>query len=229
MPKLVLFDIDGTLIRDGGASREAYAIALKETYGYQSDLVRYDFSGKTDPQITWMVLGDAGYDDRAIEKGLPELWRIYLQELEGRAVTGRVRVLPGIKALLAALEARTDITLALLTGNIEPGARLKLAPAELNRYFKVGAFGSDSIERNALAPIALERVNREHGKVFTLADVVIIGDSIFDVRCGQPHGARTIAVASGRTPGDLLQLECPDAFFTSLEDTWAVIDAIVQS
>jgi phosphoglycolate phosphatase len=229
MPKLVLFDIDGTLVRDGGASRESYAIALREAYGYQADIGRYDFSGKTDPQITQMVLRDDGFDEETIEGRLPELWRIYLLELGKRAVAGRVQVLPGVDRLLDTLETRSDVTLALLTGNIEPGARLKLAPPDLNRYFAVGAFGSDSIERDHLAPIALERANREHNAIFTLSDVVIIGDSIYDVRCGQPHGARTIAVASGRTAGDILQGEGPDAFFRSLEETDAVIDAILQS
>src|SRR5947209_4231073 len=154
--RLVLFDIDGTLITDGGAARAAYAAALDATYGYHGDLRRYDFSGRTDPQITHMVLSDAGWTAEEIDARLGALWEVYLEHLAANA-PGRVRALPGVAELLEALAAETRVVLALLTGNIEPGARLKLAGAGLNRYFPFGAFGSDSARREELPPIAVER------------------------------------------------------------------------
>ncbi len=225
--RLVLFDIDGTLITDRGAARDAFGEALAEVYGYGGDLSRYDFSGRTDPQIARMVLRDAGVDDAAIDAALPRLWDVYLAGLARNATADRVRALPGIRALVAELAAHAGVILALLTGNIEPGARLKLAGAELNPFFPFGAFGSDSADRNALPPIAVQRASALHGHRFEGNDVVIIGDSIYDVRCGVPYGATTIAVASGKTAAETLRAENPRHFFTSAEDLGAMMRAIV--
>ena len=211
MHKLVLFDIDGTLISDGGASREAFASALAEVFGFSGELRRYDFSGRTDPQITHMVLRDAGWSEREVDERMPRLWQHYIASLE-RHERARVRELPGVRALLDRL--RRVVTLGLLTGNIEPGARLKLSGPKFNEYFPFGAFGSDSPNRNDLLPIAVRR----SGGNFATRDVVIIGDSIYDVRCGIPHSATTIAIASGKTPADKLRAENPDYFFESAED-----------
>ncbi|MGZ7040668.1 MAG: HAD family hydrolase [Thermoanaerobaculia bacterium] len=224
--KLVLFDIDGTLITDGGASRAAFASALHDVYGYDGDLGRYDFSGCTDPQITEMVLSDAGLSREDIAQRIEPLWKHYIDGLARNATPQRVRVLPGIHELLRVLGTRTDVTLALLTGNIERGARLKLGAAGLNHHFPFGAFGSDSAKREELLPIAVERASRVNGHRFDKRDVVIIGDSIYDVRCGVPHQATTIAIASGKTPAETLRAEKPDHFFDNAVDVEAVLDAI---
>ena len=226
--KLVLFDIDGTLISDGGAARESFAIALDATYGYRGDLRRYDFSGRTDPQIARMVLRDAACTDEAIDAAMPALWQRYLAEL-ARNADGRVRELPGVRALLDALRERADVVLALLTGNIERGARLKLQGPGLNGYFPFGAFGSDSERREELPPVAVDRAADAVGHRFAGRDVVIIGDSIYDVRCGVPHAARTIAIASGKTSPEKLQAENPDHFFQSAEATNDLLSAILAS
>jgi len=222
--RLVLFDIDGTLITDGGVSREAYGEALTVVYGYDGDLKRYDFSGRTDPQITHMVLRDAGFPAEIIDSKIDELWTHYLARLARGAGSGRVRMLAGIRELLEALISIDEVTLALLTGNIEPGARLKLGGVGLNSYFPFGAFGSDSPKREELPPIAVGRA-AANGHRFDSRDVVIIGDSIYDVRCGVPHGATTIAIASGKTAADVLRAENPDHFFMSAADD-GVLEAI---
>jgi len=222
----VLFDIDGTLITDNGAARRSYALALRETYGFDGDLTRYDFSGRTDPQITSMVLHDAGLTDDQIGARAPQLWDAYLRELAIHATAERVRVLPGIRDLLDRLVVIDHITLGLLTGNIERGARLKLAPAGLNDYFLFGAFGSDSANREELPPIAVERASKIDGHRFRGREVVIIGDSIYDVRCGAPHDATTIAIASGKTPAEKLQAENPHHFFHSAEELGGILAAI---
>ena len=223
--RLALFDIDGTLITDGGVSREAYAEALTLVYGYDGDLRRYDFSGRTDPQITHMVLGDAGFPAETIEERMSELWRHYLAGLARNAASGRVRMLDGIRQLLEALASIDEVTLGLVTGNIEQGARLKLGGVGLNSYFPFGAFGSDSQKREELPPIAVARASAANGHRFDGRDVVIIGDSIYDVRCGVPHGATTIAIASGRTSAELLRAENPDHLFMSAADD-GVLEAI---
>ncbi|HVT43435.1 MAG TPA: HAD family hydrolase [Thermoanaerobaculia bacterium] len=225
--RLVLFDIDGTLIRDHGAAREAYARALRAIYGRDRRLERYDFSGRTDPEITHMVLADLGIDAGEIERLMPLLWERYLVELQRLATAATIEALPGVAALLDRLADLPEVALGLLTGNIERGARIKLEPPDLNRYFPFGAFGSDSMRRDELAPIAVERASAIEGRRFSGDDIVIIGDSIFDVRCGVPHSATTIAVASGRTPADLLRAENPHHFFESLEEIDALVAAIV--
>lgn len=227
MPRrLVLFDIDGTLITDSGAARHSYSLALRETYGFDGDLTRYDFSGRTDPQITSMVLHDAGFTDEQIAARAPQLWDAYIRELAIHATAERVRVLPGILDLLERLLAIDHVTLGLLTGNIERGARLKLAPAGLNGYFPFGAFGSDSAKREELPPIAVERASEIDGHRFRGREVVIIGDSIYDVRCGAPHDATTIAIASGKTPAEKLRAENPHHFFHSAEELGGILEAI---
>lgn len=225
--RLVLFDIDGTLITDGGAARDAYALALEAVYGYRGELRRYDFSGRTDPQITHMVLGDAGVSAEDIDAAMPRLWQHYLGALEHSA-HGRVRELPGVRPLLETLAADARVVLGLLTGNIEPGARVKLGNVALNDFFPFGAFGSDSARREELPPIAVERASRVAGHHFDGRDVVIIGDSIYDIRCGVPHGATTIAIASGKTSAATLLAESPDHFFASAEPLDEILAAITS-
>jgi len=225
--RLVLFDIDGTLITDGGAARAAFAEGLRAVYGYEGDLGRYDFSGRTDPQIARMVLRDAGWHDAHIAAKSDALWRAYIDALTKSATADRIHALPGIASLLDALREENAVTLALLTGNIERGARLKLAPPDLNAYFPFGAFGSDSAKREELPPIAVERASRIDGYRFTGDDVVIIGDSIYDVRCGAPYDATTIAIASGKTSAETLRAENPRHFFESAAETSALLAAIL--
>ena len=225
--RLVLFDIDGTILTDRGASRAAFASALQKVFGYTGELSRYDFSGRTDPQIAHMVLRDAGFAATEIEDSLPQLWELYLSDLERSATPERVHVFPGIRELIAELASCDDVVLALLTGNIEPGARLKLGGAALNEYFPFGAFGSDSADRVELPPIAMGRASEQVGRTFRGADVVIIGDSIYDVRCGAPYDATTIAVASGKTPAEALRAENPRHFFEDASDLEKMMEAIL--
>ncbi len=223
---LVLFDIDGTLLSVGRAARDAFGEGLASVYGYDGDLDRYDFSGRTDPQIASMILRDFGLSDDEIAARIHSLWEHYLRDL-GRYVPGQARVLPGIREVVEALAADERVVLALLTGNIEPGARLKLGAAGLNEYFPFGAFGSDSANREELPPIAVARASALDGQEFRGRDVIIIGDSIYDVRCGVPHGALTVAIASGKTPRASLAAENPDYLFDSAEEREALLRAIL--
>src|SRR6266550_2983742 len=225
--RLVLFDIDGTLISDGGASREAFASALHEMFDYRGELRRYDFSGRTDPQIAHMVLRDGGWSEEEIDSRMARLWDKYIDNLE-RHERSRVRELAGVRSLLDTLRAESRVTLALLTGNIERGARIKLSGPKLNDYFPFGAFGSDSPHREELPPIAIARARKRDGHDFRGRDVVIIGDSIYDVRCGAPHSATTIAIASGKTSAEKLRAENPDHFFLSAEDREGLLRAILD-
>jgi phosphoglycolate phosphatase-like HAD superfamily hydrolase len=151
----------------------------------------------------------------------------YVEELSRRLSPEAVVVKPGVAALLDRLADEPRVTLGLLTGNIERGARLKLEPAGLNRYFPFGAFGDDSADRYCLPSIALARAREETGRDFDGPSVVIIGDSVHDVACGRSLGARAIAVATGPTPAEKLQAEWPDALFADFSDVEAAREAIL--
>jgi len=222
----VLFDIDGTLQRDFGTARDAFGAALREVFDFAPDLDGYDFSGLTDPAIVTKILGDGGFDEEQTNPRLEKLWDTYVGHLERLIRPERVVVMPGITQLLDALDSDESVSLGLLTGNIELGARIKLSAHDLNRYLAFGAFGSDSSRREELPPFARDRAISNGREAPSFADTIIIGDSIHDVRCGKPHGAVSIAVATGVTSRERLLDEDPDHFFETLEDTDAVLESI---
>ena len=219
---LVLFDIDGTLLSAGRASREALREAFEKNGVSGMVFDGYDFSGKTDPQIVRELLAARGEDatvDAVIEA--------YLEALEARIAPGEVVAKRGAAELLAALAAHPGVTLALLTGNHERGARAKLAPLDFNRYFPFGAFGSDHADRYALPPIAIARARAVTGRDFLGKQVVVVGDSIHDVACGRAVGVKSVAVASGLTSRERLARENPDHLFPDFSDVPAVAGAIL--
>ncbi|HTY40984.1 MAG TPA: HAD family hydrolase [Thermoanaerobaculia bacterium] len=229
--RLVLFDIDGTLLSAGRVARDAILRSLQTSYGWSytpdhEDRGKFDFSGKTDPQIVReLVLDEVGAE--RFEAGLPRALELYLEELERQLLPGTVVPKPGIEPLLERLAAEPRVTLGLLTGNLERGARLKLEPPGFNRYFPFGAFGSDSADRYQLPPIAVERALAHSGKRFEGKSVVIVGDSIHDVACGRSLGVSAVAVATGITSPERLAAEGPDALFESFADTDRAFAAIV--
>jgi phosphoglycolate phosphatase len=199
MKQLLLFDIDGTLVR-GGPAKGAFQRALVDTYGTAGPIDAWEFSGKTDPQIARELLRQAGIDDADIDRGLPDLWAGYLAGLEAGLADRPMELLPGVAPLLDALDALEtsgEVALGLVTGNLARGAELKLASAGLRSTFAIGGFGSDHEQRDRLPGIALDRAHAALGRRFSGAEVVVIGDTPRDVACGRAHGTRTIGVATG--------------------------------
>ena len=230
MKRLVLFDIDGTLLTTDGAPRRAFHRAMLEVYRTTGPIATHAFDGKTDPQIARELLTHAGLPPGAVDRGLAALWSAYLRELSAEfAQPGtRTTVLPGVRPLLAELETRTDdVVLGLLTGNIEQGATLKLASADIRTPFRIGAFGSDCERRDGLPPVAVERARAAVGVEFSRTDIVIIGDTPSDVTCGSALGARAIGVGTGRYHSDELLDAGAAAVFTDLSDTQHVLEAIL--
>jgi phosphoglycolate phosphatase-like HAD superfamily hydrolase len=197
--KLILFDIDGTLIDCGGQARVAFGKALGVVFGETGPIDEFDFSGKTDTRIVTDLMTAAGRPRDQVLATLPKLRDEYLATLERELTRDRMRVLPGIEPLLDHLAARDDIVLALLTGNWERGARIKLSRHDLNRHFAFGSFGGDVFDRNDLPPIAIERALQATQRRFRPEEVVIVGDSILDVGCARANGIPCLAVATGRT------------------------------
>jgi phosphoglycolate phosphatase-like HAD superfamily hydrolase len=227
--KLVLFDIDGTLLWTDGAGRRAMEGALVDVYGVPGDPA-YRYDGKTDRQIAREQLRAAGLDDGAIDARLPALLDRYVDRLGDELAGAVAQPFAGVVPLLDALEARRDAaTLGLLTGNIEPGARAKLRAVGLAfERFLVNAFGSDREHRPELPPVAQRRARDLLGLDVPGERVVIIGDTPADIHCGRPIGARAIAVATGRYDADALAAHAPAAVFPTLTDTDAVLAAILD-
>ena len=225
--RLVLFDIDGTLLSAGRAARESVLAALESAFSWTGAGTSHDFSGKTDPQIVRELIADSVPRDR-FEAALEGALELYLAELASRLKPDAVVPKPGIPELLARLAAEPSVTLGLLTGNLERGARMKLEPPGFNRYFPFGAFGSDSPDRYRLPPIAVERARIFCGRSFSGKQVVIVGDSVHDVACGRSIGVRSVAVATGPTPAAKLEAERPDVLLASFSDVDAGLEAILR-
>jgi phosphoglycolate phosphatase-like HAD superfamily hydrolase len=229
--KLVLFDIDGTLLLTAGAGRRAITRALAEQLGTEPDSSYVHFDGKTDPQIIGELLEAAGSPSPPAPGQVDALCTRYLELLKSELAStrGQTRLLPGIRALLERLDAEDGVVLGLLTGNLAAGADLKLRSAELDPdKFVVGAFGSDSPRRQDLPGIAVCRAEpffetRPHGEA-----VVIIGDTPADVSCGRAVDARAIAVATGSFSLKDLSAQEPYAAFLDLSETDRVLDAILN-
>jgi phosphoglycolate phosphatase-like HAD superfamily hydrolase len=226
-PKLVLFDIDGTLVLTGGAGMHALNRVLSEAIGVAEGLDGVPLAGRTDRAIIADVLARHDrrdlLDDRILEAFCGDYFR-YLEEEMAKDLPGK-RMLPGVESLLETLAARPDVELALLTGNLQEGARLKLSHFDLWRYFSWGAFGGDSVDRNELFPVAMAKA-RERGVAPSPRDVFVIGDTPHDVACARAGNARAIAVATGPYPVDALVATGADLVLPDLSDARPVLEFI---
>lgn len=225
MARLLLFDIDGTLLV-GGPPKETFGEALARTYGTAGPVEHWEFSGKTDPQIARELLREAGLPDPEIEAGFDALWPRYVSGLEAALKVHPMTRLTGVSALLDALQgpvAAGQVALGLVTGNLQMGAALKLDSAGIVWDPTVGGYGSDHEERDRLPAIAVERAMGHWGRVYTPDQVLIIGDTPRDVQCGRAHGARTLAVATGRYSLRQLQTVGADWVLPDLSETETVL------
>jgi phosphoglycolate phosphatase len=229
--RLVLFDIDGTILRGGGAGRRAMESALHSVFGTRGDQ-GFHYDGKTDRQIVRELMRLEGHADDHIDTKLDEILSHYLRQLEheinDETAKYRPRLHVGVRELIDRLETTPSIVVGLLTGNIEPGARLKLASVGLEPdRFRVNAFGSDHERRPELPSIAQQRAKALLGIDVAGERVVVIGDTPADIHCGRSIGARAIAVATGRYSVDELREHDPWAVFENLADTERVMRAIL--
>jgi phosphoglycolate phosphatase len=225
--RLYLFDIDGTLVSARGAGRIALTNALLETFGTAGAVETYDFRGKTDPRIVLDLMHAAGVPERDIRIRLDTCFDSYVRELEKLVGDGeRVQLMPGIADVVRALAARDDAVVGLLTGNIEPGARVKLRSTGLWPLFRVGAFGSDHADRRQLPAVAGARARTVLGYDIPFERVVIIGDTPLDVDCARACGALAVAVATGHHASQELSACAPDLLFTDFSDVAGAVAAL---
>jgi phosphoglycolate phosphatase-like HAD superfamily hydrolase len=227
--RLLLFDIDGTLIRSQQAGRMALTSALEELFGTAGPIDDYRMDGKTDPRIITDLLTAAGIGPPEIEEKLPVIYDVMTEK--ARSIFPKRGILPcaGVTDLLAALNRRDDVVLGLLTGNIEATAPLKLAAAGIYPgQFLTGAYGSDAVDRNRLPAIAMRRANQLTDHEFAGDNTVVIGDTPADILCARAGRAVAVAVASGwHSAGTLAEYQ-PDHLFENLTDTSAILEELLD-
>ena len=221
--KLLLFDIDGTLITSGGAGEHALRLGIRDRFGIDDDLRGIEIAGRTDSGIARQVLAKHGLPET--EENLASFFDGYVRRLAETLLQRKGRLLPGIVPLLDALKIRGDIVLALLTGNLARGAEMKLKHYGVWDYFEFGAYADDHHDRNQLGHFARARAAERHGVEFAPERIYVLGDTPHDITCARAIGARAVAIATGQFSRDALAAHAPDFLFDDLGDVDAVLAA----
>jgi phosphoglycolate phosphatase-like HAD superfamily hydrolase len=217
---LLLFDIDGTLLLSGGAGIRAMTRAFEEVFGIRDGFAGSDVAGRTDRFILSNALISAGLADTPEQhQRFREAYVPLLREEILKPATGRYGLMPGIQALLDALRDLGSVHFALLTGNYEPAAYVKLSHFGIQDFFEWGAFGEESTERDELARIALRRAAARGVPAAVREQSVVIGDTPHDVACARAIGARVLAVATGNFSEEALRASGADVAMPDLSDT----------
>src|SRR2546426_4274548 len=222
--RLLLFDIDGTLIHSGGAGVEALKRALTERFGIKDALHDIEIAGMTDSGIVISILNK--HQIPATNENIAAFLDSYVHFLSLELPRRAGKLLPGVLELLEKLKARPNLVLALLTGNVSRGAQLKLEHYGVWHFFEFGAFADDHHDRNQLGPFARARAKEKHSREFSTSEIDVIGDTPRDIACGKAFGARTIAVASGTWSREQLAEYQPDFLIDDLSNVEGIIDTL---
>ena len=227
MSALIFFDIDGTLLLSGGAGVRAMGLAFEQVFGVPDGFAGIPVAGHTDRFLVSRALERVGMEDTpaAHEQFRAAYLRVLPAEIQ-KPGTGRRGLMPGVEALLQQLAAEDDIYCALLTGNYEPAAHVKLSHFGVGHHFSWGAFGEDSPDRSELARLARGRARERGVPEAARANTIVIGDTPHDITCARAIDARVIAVATGGYSVEQLEEGCADVVLTDLSDTVAVLGAL---
>jgi len=219
--KLLLFDIDQTILHSGGAGEKALTQALRDRFGREEDLGKIEIAGKTDVWIAHRIFEAHGIEP--LPENVECFLEGYLHHLKAELALNDGRLLPGFPELLHALAKLPNVAVGLLTGNLRRGAELKLRHYGVFDHFSFGAFADDSQDRNLLGPFARKRAGEAHGTDFQSEDIYIIGDTSHDIACAKAIHARGVGVATGRYSRIALEAAGADFVFDDLSDVEAVI------
>jgi phosphoglycolate phosphatase len=216
---IVLLDIDGTLIRTGRAGSRAMNRAFEDVFAIPGAFDGVEMAGRTDKWILEDAASRAGVDLSGDNfHRFRDAYFLRLADALREPAPGK-GVLPGVRRLLETLDTRDDVFAALLTGNCEEGARIKLQHFDIWKFFRCGAYGDDAIDRNHLFDIALQRAEACGATGVARHDVFVVGDTVLDVACAQAAGARSVAVATGPCDVETLRKSGADAVVRDLSDT----------
>jgi phosphoglycolate phosphatase len=218
-PVVVLFDVDETLVHTGGAGARSWNVAIQKVYGHPADIGEHTSAGETDPQVAREtfrgVLGREPVGDE-----LDPLYAHYLLEMSTDIwSSAEYRMLPGADVLLQRL-VDAGVILGIVSGAMEGAARTKLMPANLNRFFLFGAYGSDSPDRGELTRIAVEKAGRLHAADLSPDDVFVVGDTPLDIAAAQAADAVSVGVATGKYSEADLHAAGAAHVLSSLEDAF---------
>jgi phosphoglycolate phosphatase-like HAD superfamily hydrolase len=217
-PLVVLFDVDETLVHTGGSGARSWSAAFTKLYDTPADIGEHSSAGETDPQVARETFKGVLHRDPSDDE-LAKIYAQYLLSLAEDIWTSKdYRVLPGAEQTLVRL-GEAGVILGLVSGAMEGAARTKLMPANLNRFFIFGAYGSDSADRAELTGLAIKKAARLHDKL-AAADVYVVGDTPRDIEAAKAEGAVSVGVASGHYSTDELAAAGGDHVLGSLEDTF---------
>lgn len=225
--RLVLFDIDGTLIMTDGAGKRAMSSALQKTYNLKDGLKNIRLDGKTDPQIVREALHQCGKESLLNNQSLHDFFDAYIPLLKTEIKqSSTYQILPGVPELLDKLSTQDDIVLGLATGNIERGAQTKLHRGNLTSFFTLGGYGSDSENRTEFIRIAIKRALKDVAPPSEFIETFVVGDTPRDIIHAQRAGTRTLAVATGRYSVKSLLSYTPDFAIPNLSNTSKIVDIL---
>ncbi len=222
--RLLLFDIDGTLIHSAGAGVQSLRHTLAERFGIEDELADIEIAGMTDSGIVMSILNKHGIP--ATNDNIAGFLDTYVHFLSLELPRRVGQLLPGVLELLEKLTTRSHVVLALLTGNVSRGAQLKLEHYGVWHFFEFGAFADDHHDRNQLGSFARSRAREKHGHEFRADQIDVIGDTPRDIACGKAFGARTIAIATGSWPREQLAAHHPDFLFDDLSNVNHVMQVL---
>ena len=229
LKKLVLFDIDGTLLSVNSINRRILMEALREVYGTEGSAGTHNFAGKMDSVIIYEVLQNTGLSDGSIAEKFDKAKETYIEMFRMQAKPSDIILMQGIRELLDKLSASSAVMLGLLTGNFEGSGRHKLLLPDINHYFSFGAFADDAASRNELPQVAVDKAYQLTGKKFSDQNIIIIGDTEHDIACARVLNAKSIAVATGTYSSAELKKHNPHILYENLTATDIVISEILQS
>ncbi len=226
---MLIWDIDGTLIRTGGTGRNSMEMAFREAYGIKDALKNYDMAGMLDMVIYEQIMDRFGIPGHRRDPNA--FFGIYCTILENEIKKhGNIRALPGIKQILATLDQNERFCNSLGTGNIKNGARLKLGAVDLNGYFPTGGFSDGNVkERWLVIKKAVENAKQHYSTAFDPEMTYVIGDTPRDIECGKRAGLRTIAVATGYFSEEVLKAYGPDHHFADLSNVQQFLSIFNQA
>ena len=229
LKKLVLFDIDGTLLSVNSINRRILMEALKEVYGTEGSAGTHNFAGKMDSAIIYEVLQNAGLSDTVIAEKFDTVKDTYIEMFRMHAKPSDIILMEGVRELLDKLSTSSSLILGLLTGNFEGSGRHKLLLPEINHYFPFGAFADDAASRNELPQVAVDKAYQLTGEKFSEQNIIIIGDTEHDIACARVLNAKSIAVATGTYSSAELKKHNPHILYENLSATDIVISEILES